>query len=707
MAPAEGLVVALHAPWGSGKTSALNLLQRHLAVLDLAEHSKKPVDEILKMAAARPDAASAEERDLADEWSKLLDKHGKKLKTTVIRFNPWFFSGQENLFKAFFGVLGTELSIANNTKVAKAVAAVLKRSDAAGGMIGAAAGLALAGPAGAAGGATIGGFFGKLANDKFDTKESLEASLHKLREALQASDRRLLIVIDDIDRLLPEELRQILTLIKSLGNLPNVTYLLAFARAEVVDLIKRAGISNADYLDKIVQVSFELPRVDRYALRAMLFSRLDAVLAGRDLGDNSRWSQAFFHHIDPYLTTPRDVTRLCNSLQIIWPAVQGEVDWTDLVVLEVLRLHEPAVYDLVLEKLDRLTGEAHTVFDDKEWAKALVPTDAKSSNPAAAREALLYLFPNFAKALEKNTFGYSGRDRDALRNRRLQCPEYARNYFALAPASDQFTAPQIKNLFVTADPKDAFDLLFENAKKGKTRQGQTMVCRLLLQMKEEIPVAKLPIGLAKAVLARSDEILHVRDSERMLFETTNDLRLSWLFVEALRALPEDQRAAAAQQWFQGTVGGAFLARFIGSMTSKSSSSSETIFPDADYPTLRSLAADTVRALSKEPGFLRRPYATSLLFSWGHLTSFDEVSAWVKSHRKSDAGILELAAIMPSEVHSSASGLYYRVDRSSWNLLLDVDEFTKELRAIAATLQSDDPNMPIITKYEEALTKEQD
>lgn len=361
MAPAEGMVVALHAPWGSGKTSALNLLQRHLTVLDIAEHSKKTVGEIMQMAAARDGADSQTERDLAKQWARLIDKHGKKLRSTVIRFNPWFFSGQENLFKAFFGVLGTELSIADNTKVAKAVAAILKRADAAGSMVGAGVGLLAAGPPGAAGGATIGGFFGRLANDKFDTKESLDASLGRLRDALRSSERRLLIIIDDIDRLLPEELRQILTLIKSLGNLPNVSYLLAFARTEVANLIKRAGISNADYLEKIVQVSFELPRPDRYALRAMLFSRLDAILAGRELGDTSRWSQAYFQHIDPYLKTPRDVTRLCNSLQIAWPAVQGEADWTDLVALEVLRLHEPTIYDLVLERLDHLTGANSSV----------------------------------------------------------------------------------------------------------------------------------------------------------------------------------------------------------------------------------------------------------------------------------------------------------------------------------------------------------
>jgi hypothetical protein len=153
------------------------------------------------------------------------------------------------------------------------------------------------------------------------------------------------------------------------------------------------------------------------------------------------------------------VTRLCNSLQVIWPAVQGEIDWTDLVVLETLRLRERGAYNLILEKLDLLTGEPPTVGDDKEWAKAFVPIANNSSNPEVAKDALMYLFPRLAKALGNNTFDYRGTDQDAARNRRLQCAEYARNYFALAPAADQFTAADIKNLFATSDPKAAFDKL--------------------------------------------------------------------------------------------------------------------------------------------------------------------------------------------------------------------------------------------------------
>lgn len=704
MAPAEGMVVALHAPWGSGKTSALNLLQRHLAVLDISERSKKDIDAVARMAAARPDAPSEDERKLSEEWRSLYDKHAKNLKTTVIRFNPWYYSGQENLFKAFFGVLGTELSIANNTKVAKAVARVLKRGDAAGAALGAAIGMTVGGPPGAAGGASIGGLFGKLAGDKFDHKESLEASLQQLREALQVSERRLLIVIDDIDRLMPEELRQILMLIKSLGNLPNVTYLLAYARSEVVELIARAGINNADYLEKIIQVSFELPRVNRYALRTMLFSRMDAIRKGKELKHTTRWSQAFFNHIDPCLRTPRDVTRLCNALQVVWPAVEDEVDWADLVVLEVLRTREPDIYDLVVDKLDQLTGAQVTFGDDKEWSTTLVPTAETSKNPKGAKDALIYLFPRLEKAWDPNSYHFA-KDDDALRSRRLQCAEYAGNYFALAPSPDQFSAAQVRNLITAMDSRTAFDELFEIARNRKTRQGLTMVSRLLLQIKEEITAdSKLSTALAQAILSKSDEIVRIRDGERMLFEISNELRLSWILVQALRVQPETQRAASALEWFNGLSGAATLVRFISTMTSKSGNA-DYIFVDSDFEALRAQATATVRSLSEEADFLRKPQCASLLFSWGQLAGFEEVAAWLKVRLKDDQAVLELAAIMPSEVYSSPGGLWHRIDRQAWGLMLDVDDFIKRLRKIGKSREDDADTAEIIKIFEAALAKE--
>jgi hypothetical protein len=94
----------------------------------------------------------------------------------------------------------------------------------------------------------------------------------------------------------------------------------------------------------------------------------------------------------------------------------------------------------------------------------------------------------------------------------------------------------------------------------------------------------------------------------------------------------------------------------------------------------------------------------VLFTWGHLAGFDEVASWVKGRLKDDRAVLDLAAIMPSEVYSSPGGLWYRIDRKGWSLIVDVDAFSERLRSMAKKKGLADGDLAIIKAYEDALAK---
>ena len=64
----DGLVLALYGPWGSGKSTVLNYVQHYL---DQLPEDEQPV---------------------------------------VVKFNPWWFSGQENLAHTFLGQLQAVLT---------------------------------------------------------------------------------------------------------------------------------------------------------------------------------------------------------------------------------------------------------------------------------------------------------------------------------------------------------------------------------------------------------------------------------------------------------------------------------------------------------------------------------------------------------------------------------------------------------------------
>ncbi len=81
----------------------------------------------------------------------------------------------------------------------------------------------------------------------------------------------LLVVIDDIDRLIPSEVQELFQLIKVNADFPNVVYLVLFDRSVVEKNIEKVvAVSGRDYLEKIVQVGFDVPLIERARLHRVL-----------------------------------------------------------------------------------------------------------------------------------------------------------------------------------------------------------------------------------------------------------------------------------------------------------------------------------------------------------------------------------------------------------------------------------------------------
>ncbi len=158
----SGWVLAINGPWGSGKSSLLNLIKLHLGELN----SKQP----------------------------------KKRK--IINFNCWWFRGHEALTLAFFLEIYAALdeNMAAKNALKKLGSQILSVSASS---IGAATNLVL----------PLGGGFASSAVKKFanfiDRDQSVEDIFKTLNRELENLDQPLVVFIDDIDRLAPEESLQI------------------------------------------------------------------------------------------------------------------------------------------------------------------------------------------------------------------------------------------------------------------------------------------------------------------------------------------------------------------------------------------------------------------------------------------------------------------------------------------------------------------
>ena len=193
---------------------------------------------------------------------------------TVLEFNPWLFGGADDLMTRFFSELGAQLNQNENTQL-KRVASALSGI-----------GQSLAPLSPFPGTVTVADLVAKV-TDAWATAPSLLQRRYQLREALAESDARIIVLIDDIDRLERREIREVMRLVRLTSDLPNLVFLLAFDRARVASSLNwdNDGDAGQQYLDKIVQVSHDLPVARGAILTGMLIDGLNELIEARDLGD--------------------------------------------------------------------------------------------------------------------------------------------------------------------------------------------------------------------------------------------------------------------------------------------------------------------------------------------------------------------------------------------------------------------------------------
>ena len=600
----DPLVLALHGPWGSGKSTVLNFVIHYL---DQATENDRPV---------------------------------------VVTFNPWWFSGRENLAKSFLGQL--QVVLPERYKKFKKLRNLLGDLIEAVGMLADSSGL-------------TGGLGSKVS--KWGSKaikrepRDVPALKAEISEILKEANKRILVVIDDIDRLTPEEIRQLFTVIKALADFPNVIYLLAFDREVITQaLCSQTGLPGERYLEKIVQVPFEMPSIDRYALRRALFTKLEQVLTGTPDGlfDQDYLSNVYYTGIDPLIRVPRDVIRFMNTLSVTYPAVRGEVNPVDFIAIEALRVFLPNLYAIIRSNPERFAGHGGGVSDidyegvqafHQRWEKE-IPEPLRES----VRDLVVEVFPKVGVLLSREPgVGWSGFDasvvREWHRNRRACHPDILPIYFRLSLPPGSISRQEMEGLMSLAGSREAFANALLEAKSVRRPEGGTKaraILEHLLDHVEDVPEAHIP-EMARALLFVGDELIDVHDEESMLGIGNEYIAARTVYFLLKRLDENDQRNVleSAIKQIGAPATSAILLDLLEKQHTMKNTQGDPVLPDIEtIKDLQKAWLERVRTLAAKPDSLERhPKLPGILKAWKDWGSEVEVRAWCDRVTSSDEGLL--------------------------------------------------------------------
>ncbi|MEK7468756.1 MAG: P-loop NTPase fold protein [Planctomycetota bacterium] len=408
-------IIGIHGPWGDGKTSVLNFIREDLQ---------------------------------------------KDAGISLVSFNPWRFTDETGMLFGFFHSLASSLG----KKLQGVIEQICERLGR-WGRFGAPVVGVIPGPV-AQVAKEVTGLAAELG------QPTIDQSRERLVEALAASDKRVVVLIDDIDRLDNHEIHLLFRLVKACADLPNVVYVLAFDDTIVANALGATyggdSASGRAFLEKIVQLPLNLPAAASEDLRSFCFTLLNQVLkeAGVELSQSEvdRFVSAFHEGAEVELSTPRRAKRFCNAVAFALPMLKEEVNLADLLLVEALRVFHPDVFEIVRSHLDEFSGveseHRKPPKEQREIAKLLNPTLEAMPEVVsrAARNLLIELFPR-----SEAVFGHSEYPAEWLErwrsDRRVCSPEYSERYFTHAIGLRDVADREIRQLFSLAATGTEDDLV--------------------------------------------------------------------------------------------------------------------------------------------------------------------------------------------------------------------------------------------------------
>ncbi len=602
-----GTVIALNGAWGSGKSSIVNLIR--------------------------------------SEISKSEDKT-----LVVTEFKCWWFRGEEALMLAFLQHLDAILRNSFGDRAKGVISALcrplLQAAPTVASTLAVATGHVWIKP--------IGGFAKILEGWLFSGK-TVEQAFKQVTDLLASGNKRFLIVIDDIDRLTPDEAIAIFRLIKSVGHLPNVTYLLAFDRELADKAVEvRFPSEGPHFLEKIIQASFEVPEPLKTDLNNAIYSAIVEICGQISPERRLHTMNLFWDVVSPYLSSPRHVVRFRSAISVTWPSIANEVSLGDYIALETIRLYEPALFKAIRQNKSKLCGlrsdtETRSFKDGSQFEPYLkgVPDDRHEQ----AKQALRRFFPRLEKG---------GHSHDFLQlwdvERRVCIEKHLDTYLRLTLSDNAISSAQIDELVAKAGNFDFIQTTFRNAAQMKRGNG-SMIPVLL----DELNTHALRIKdsdvepLMGALFGIHDEIALPQDANEG-FNGWDDttLRYHWL----IRRLTRDRfdlnkrteiygRAIekASFGWLVDFVRSA-MAAYRDDRANPVEEGNCLVTENA-LPPMIERALNTIRSSANDGSLLLRPEVMSILYRWKDFMDGNsaEVKNWTNQLLQDDNAIVILVRAM--------------------------------------------------------------
>lgn len=379
---------------------------------------------------------------------KALPGKDSKGKLICLKFDPWNFNSEDDILHQYFDTLYSQLlNQQDHSKALDKIAHLIKDY---GGLI--KVGVPFLNITVADIAKSIGTNLAFLAKSKKGLADIKQEIADKIKECTDFS--KIIVLIDNIDRLTSTEIQLIFHMVSSLADFPKTVFILAYDEDIVLNALSTVqGNDSRRYLEKIIQLPIRLPYMSETVKRSML---LECIRSLRRHNNYDTDDSGYMHLLLPYclklIENIRDIKRLYNTLDARVYMIGKAANMTDLTIISLLEEKEHELYDWIRTHKSALTGDNNTTSEfSSEEISALSQAKGNILSSYQISRILCLMFPEYASATGSS--GYTVDIYTMRRTCRMCLPEFFDRYYSMNLETSKISSGEIKSI-VTGHPED-------------------------------------------------------------------------------------------------------------------------------------------------------------------------------------------------------------------------------------------------------------
>lgn len=295
-------------------------------------------------------------------------------------FDPWSYGNEESMVENFFGCIVRRNDLKMNTSEIRRSISILTKA-----IVNSPEKINL---------------ISSLVVDNSDVNDSKK----QINEYLKLCGKRIVIYIDNLDRV---EDNKIIFLFKLIGNVLNfdrVTYIISFDNEKVKKIFNNNLNIDYDYVKKIVQMQIIVPEIDGTIMANIVTKSISNLIALYDSTEEEY--EEFITYISKHIRDIRDFKRFINSVAVKTLTDKSNLSKRDKIVIEYIRMNDFNLYKSIYNNRQYFISE-DTMQDTDLW----VASFSMEKFNLAAKSFFDELFSEYSeyKELLGVVFPYVGR----------------------------------------------------------------------------------------------------------------------------------------------------------------------------------------------------------------------------------------------------------------------------------------------------------